>query len=259
MSPLGVNKTVLLGVLSRKPALNYGLNGEVRALLSLTTRVLPVGSKGEITGAAFDDSHLVYCEGVLAKRMAEYPSGALVYLEGRNREQRMKDPGGKSHRLAFVSATVVRHVNDAAVNEGANTVTLLGTVMRDPIVRYTTEGICEHTKLRLQTTQCTYADDGETRCVKEYHWVGFYGRMAQFVATRAQEGCLVFVEGRNQPNRWADNEGLTHRSIIVVGHYFQLLHADARPSPPASERARPYEITHSYDVEIPDDELAPSA
>lgn len=255
MGPLGVNKTVLLGVLSRAPQLHYGREGNVRALLALTTRVMPVGAQGEIPGTAFDDAHLIYCEGSLAQRMADLPGGALIYLEGRNREQRMTDPGGKSHRLAYVSAAIVRHLNNTPATEGANSVTLVGTVMRDPIAKVSPEGQCESVKLRVLTTHRQHDESSETpRYSREYHWVTFYGRVAEFVAARALEGSLVYIEGRNQPNRWQDDDGLSHRTITVVGHYFQLLHAEPRPTRPPEKNL---EVAHGYDVQLPEVELAP--
>jgi single-stranded DNA-binding protein len=255
MGPLGVNKTVLLGVLSRSPQLHYGREGSVRALLSLTTRVLPIGAHGEIPGASLEDAHLVYCEGGLVQRLTDLPSGALVYLEGRNREQRMTDPSGKSHRLAYVSASIVRHLNSTPTTEGANSATLVGTVMRDPIRKPATGGQSESVKLRLMTTHRHHDDSSQApKYNREYHWVTFYGRVAEFVATRAQEGNLVYIEGRNQPSRWQDAEGLNHRTITVVGHYFQLLHTEPKLKAPAPNNIEA--VTHGWDVQLPDEEAS---
>jgi single-strand DNA-binding protein len=256
MSPLGVNKTVLLGVLARAPQLHYGRDETVRALLSLVTRVLPVGAHGELPGSAMEDVHLVYCEGSLAERMAPMQCGALVYLEGRNREQRMKDPSGKSHRLAYVSATIARHLNNAGANEGANSVTLVGTVMREPIVKQE-EGQHDCVKLRVMTTHRQHDEPGDAPSYsREYHWVSFYGRVAEFVATRGREGSLVYIEGRNQPSRWTDSDALTHRTITIVGHYFQLLKEKQEPIAPP---VRQFESAlRGYDVQLPEEEFARS-
>lgn len=255
MAQPGVSRTVLLGVLSSTPQLHHGSNGDARALLSVTTRVVPVGAQAEIIGLAADDAHLVYCEGDLADSVSQLQCGTVVYLEGRNCEQRMKDPGGRSHRLAFVSAAVVRPLQNAAVNEGANSVTLVGIVVRDPIVRFKEDGQCESAKLRIMTARClTDSQDEKMKYDQEYHWVYFYGRTAQLVADNALEGNLVFIEGRNQPSRWQDNEGLKHRSIIVVGQHFQLLYVYA---PPKADRDVVREVVrqqHMYDVQLPQEE-----
>jgi single-stranded DNA-binding protein len=221
-------------------------------LLSITTRVLPVGAHGEIPGASLEDVHLVYCEGGLAERLADLPGGALVYLEGRNREQRMTDPSRKSHRLAYVSASIVRHMNSAPTSEGANSVTLVGTVMRDPIRKPAVDGHPESVKLRLMTTHRQHDESNQAlRYSREYHWATFYGRVAEFVAARAQEGSLVYIEGRNQPSRWQDSEGLNHRTITVVGHYFQLLHAEPKIKSPTPKYVET--VTHGYDVQLPEE------
>ena len=252
MGPLGISKTVLLGELARAPQLRYGPEGTVRALLSLTTRVLAVSSQGDSAGCVFDDAHLVYCEGSLAERTVDLASGALVYLEGRNREQQMRDPGGKAQHVAFVSASVIRHVNNTAATEGANTVTLVGTVMVDPTVRYMTGGQCESVKLRIMTIHRAPGDSNDTPTYdREYHEVSYAGRVADYIATHVPEGSLVFIEGRNQPTHWRDGERVNHRTITIVGHNFQLLHSD---SPHTRPPERNLEVAFGYDVQLPPDE-----
>jgi len=253
MGPLGVNRTVLLGLLTRAPQLHYGRQGDVRALLSLLTRVAPIGAHGEIPGTWFENSHLIFCEGASALRVTDLQAGALVYLEGRNREQRMTDPSGRSHRLAYVSASIVKHLTNQPVSEGANTVTLVGTVMRDPIRKAAAEGHPECIKLRVMTAHRLSDDSGDARYAREYHWVTFYGGLGEFVAARAREGNLVYLEGRNQPSRWQDAAGLNHRTIAIVGHYFQLLHSEEKHKAPA---LKPAEIIHGYDVQLPEVEAS---
>jgi single-stranded DNA-binding protein len=261
MRPLGVNKTVLLGVLSRPPQMHYGREGQVRALLFLTTRVQPVGAQGELPGPAIEDAHMVYCEGAQAERLVDQRAGATIYLEGRNREQRIVDPAGKSHRLAYVAATIVRLQGACGSAEGANFVTLVGTLLREPIPKFSADGQLESVKLRIATTHRQYDSSQDSpRYSHEYHWVTYYGRVAEFVLAKAHKDNLVFVEGRNQPDRWQDGEGLTHRSITIVGHYFQLLHAEEKPlMPPApkpAELERPPEAVYGYDVQLPEEDFS---
>lgn len=259
--PLGVNKTVLLGVLSRPPQMHYGREGQIRALLFLSTRVQPVGAQGELPGPAIEDAHMVYCDGAQAERLADQPAGASIYLEGRNREQRIIDPCGKSHRVAYVAANIVRQLGQANACDGANFVTLVGTLLREPIPKFGADGQLESVRLRIATTHRQFDGPQDSpRYSREYHWVNFYGRVAEFVLAKAHKDNLVFVEGRNQPSRWHDTEGLTHRSITIVGHYFQLLHAEEKPlKPPApkpAELERPPEVAFGYDVQLPEEDFS---
>jgi len=252
MRPPGISRTVLLGELLRPPQLHHGREGRVRALLSLKTRAYPGDGEREIPGAVLDDAHLVYCEGENAERMADVPAGALIYLEGANREQRVTDAGGKSHRLAFVSASVVRHLNNTAAAEGANVVTLVGTVAEPAVVRYASGGQCEGATLRVITTHGASEDGGEPRSHRrEHHRVSFFGALAKFVAEHCETGSLVFIEGHNQPSRWQDGDGARHRTIIIVGHYFQLLSADVGHTQPPE---RTLEVARGYDVHLPAEE-----
>jgi single-strand DNA-binding protein len=258
MRPLGANKTVLLGVLARQPQMHYGREGQVRALLFVSTRVLPVGAQGELPGPAIEDAHMVYCEGAHAVRLADQSAGMAVYIEGRNREQRIVDPGGRSHRLAYVIASLVRQLGSGADTMGANFVTLVGTVLDEPIPDFSAGGQIESVKLRIATTHRQLDESHESpRYSREYHWVTYYGRLAEFVVSKAHKGDLVFVEGRNQPSRWHDSDGLTHRTITIVGHYFQLLHAEEKslhpPAPKPAELERPPEVASGYDVQLPED------
>ena len=253
MSPLGISKTVLLGEITRATRVHHGRDGRVRALLSLTTRLLPVGIHGDSSGSLLTDAHLVYCEGSLAKQVAHLGCGALVYVEGKNREQRWSDAGGKNHHLSFVSASVIRLLSNTAAAEGVNTVTLIGTVTSEPSVRYTAEQQCESVGLRIMTTHGAPAESADSpKYHSEYHDVTFVGLLARRVFSEAHEASLVFVEGRNQLSHCQDGEQAHHRSITIVGQEFQLLHTHPVHARPPE---RNLEVMYGYDVQLPEEAL----
>jgi len=211
----------------------------------------------EAPAGTFEEAHLVYAQGELAEHLGQVGEGALLYIEGRNRSQQIRDAGGREHRLAYVEANVARTLTDGPSKEGANAVTLVGTLVCDAEARASADGQIERVKLRVQThSRETDPFTGRHRTVREYHTVLFFGRAATFVAARAHAGSLVYLDGRNRQVRWQDTSYVAHRTIEVIGHYFQLLHAEPNAARP--QRKRQDLPAYGFDAVIPEEEIVPA-
>jgi single-strand DNA-binding protein len=109
---------------------------------------------------------------------------------------------------------------------GVNKVILVGTLGRDPEVRYTPNGNAI-ANLNLATSeQWTDKQSGERQERTEWHRVVIFGKLAEIAGQYLKKGSQVYLEGKLQTRKWQDQSGQDRYSTEVVldaGGQMQML------------------------------------
>ncbi len=109
---------------------------------------------------------------------------------------------------------------------GLNKVTIIGSVGRDPEMRYTPSGR-PVTSFSVAVNRKWTANDGERREETEWFNVVAWGRLAEICKDRLTRNQPVYVEGRLQTRGWEDGDGKKHFRTEIVANDMILLSEDA--------------------------------
>ena len=110
---------------------------------------------------------------------------------------------------------------------GVNKVILVGTLGRDPEVRYAANGSAVANISLATSEQWNDKTTGERQERTEWHRVVFFGKLAEIVGQFARKGSQMYVEGKLQTRKWQDQSGQDRYTTEVVvdsfGGQMQLL------------------------------------
>ena len=104
-----------------------------------------------------------------------------------------------------------------------NKVILMGTLGRDPEVRYSPDGAAVCNVSIATTSSWKDKTSGERREETEWHRVVFYNRLAEIAGEYLKKGRPVYVEGRIKTRKWQNKEGVDQFTTEVVADNMQLL------------------------------------
>lgn len=105
---------------------------------------------------------------------------------------------------------------------GVNKVILVGSVGKDPEVKYMPSGsaVCN---LTLATNeQWKDKKTGEKQERTEWHRLTFYARLAEIVGEYVKKGTQLYAEGKLQTREW-EKDGQKHYSTEIIVSQMQLL------------------------------------
>jgi single-strand DNA-binding protein len=105
---------------------------------------------------------------------------------------------------------------------GLNKVIIIGTVGRDPEMRYTPSGR-PVTSFSVATTRTWVSAEGERREETEWFNVVAWGNLAEICKAHLSKNQQVYVEGRLQTRGWEDEQGKKHFRTEVVANEMILL------------------------------------
>ena len=105
---------------------------------------------------------------------------------------------------------------------GINKVILVGTVGKDPEVRYFQSGDAYCT-LSVATSEQWKDKAGEKQEKTEWHRVKFTRRLAEIVGEYVKKGQQIYVEGRLETQKYTDKQGIERYSTDVVANEMQML------------------------------------
>lgn len=99
---------------------------------------------------------------------------------------------------------------------GVNKVILVGTLGRDPEVRYTPNGNAIANLNMATSEQWTDKQSGERQERTEWHRVVIFGKLAEIAGQYLKKGSQVYLEGKLQTRKWQDQSGQDRYSTEVV-------------------------------------------
>ncbi len=105
---------------------------------------------------------------------------------------------------------------------GINKVILVGTVGKDPEVRYFQSGDAYCT-LSVATSEQWKDKQGEKQEKTEWHRVKFTRKLAEIVGEYVKKGQQIYIEGKLETQKYTDKQGIERYSTDVVANEMQML------------------------------------
>lgn len=106
---------------------------------------------------------------------------------------------------------------------GINKVILVGTLGKDPEVKYMPSGGAI-TNVTVATND-SYKDKntGEKKETTEWHRIVFFNRLAEIAGEYLRKGQQVYIEGRLQTRKWQGQDGQDRYTTEIVASEMQML------------------------------------
>ena len=105
---------------------------------------------------------------------------------------------------------------------GINKVILVGTLGKDPEVRYSQAGNCM-ASVSLATNEKWKDKNGEMQERTEWHRVKFFGRLAEIAGEYLKKGGQVYIEGSLRTEKYTDKQGVEKYSTDIIASEMQML------------------------------------
>ncbi len=106
---------------------------------------------------------------------------------------------------------------------GINKVILVGTLGRDPEVKYMPSGGAI-TNVTVATND-SYKDKntGEKKEMTEWHRIVFFNRLAEIAGEYLRKGQQVYIEGSLRTRKWQGQDGQDRYTTEIVANEMQML------------------------------------
>ena len=105
---------------------------------------------------------------------------------------------------------------------GINKVILVGTLGKDPEVRYSQSGGAI-TSVSLATNEKWKDKNGEMQERTEWHRVKFFGRLAEIAGEYLKKGRQVYIEGALRTEKYTDKNGVEKYATDIIANEMQML------------------------------------
>ena len=115
---------------------------------------------------------------------------------------------------------------------GVNKVILIGTLGKDPEVRYAQSGSAL-ASVSIATNESWKDKNGEKQERTEWHRVKFFGRLAEIAGEYLKKGSQVYIEGSLRTEKYTDKAGVEKYSTDIIANEMQML--GGRPDASRSE------------------------
>ena len=102
-----------------------------------------------------------------------------------------------------------------------NKVILVGSLGRDPEIRYMTNGEAV-ANFSMATSENWKDKQGEKQEKTEWHNVVAYRKLAEIIGEYLKKGAPVYIEGKLQTRKW-EKDGITRYSTEIIADQMQML------------------------------------
>ena len=106
---------------------------------------------------------------------------------------------------------------------GVNKVILVGTLGKDPEVRYSQAGAAMATVSVATNESWKDKQTGEKQERTEWHRVKFFGRLAEIAGEYLKKGGQVYIEGSLRTEKYTDKQGVEKFSTDIIANEMQML------------------------------------
>lgn len=124
--------------------------------------------------------------------------------------------------------------------KGINKAIVVGTLGKDPDVKYTTGGSAVVNVSVATNESWKDKNTGETVEKTEWHRIVIFGKLAEIAAQYLRKGQQVYFEGKIQTRKWQDQNGQDRYSTEIVANEMQMLggKSEGQTQPSASPQQR---------------------
>ena len=146
---------------------------------------------------------------------------------------------------------------------GVNRVILVGSLGKDPEVRYSPNGTAVANVSIATSEEWKDKTTGQKQKKTEWHNLVFWGKLAEIVGEYLKKGALIYVEGSLYTEKWQDKEGKDRYTTKIKATEMQMLggrnnaeaaDGDDEPAPAKKPKAAEPERavdTNQFDDDIP--------
>lgn len=108
------------------------------------------------------------------------------------------------------------------MSRGINKVILVGTLGKDPELRYSQAGaaLCS---VSVATNESWKDKNGEKQERTEWHRVKFFGKLAEIAGEYLKKGGQVYIEGALRTEKYTDKQGVEKYSTDIIANELQML------------------------------------
>lgn len=106
---------------------------------------------------------------------------------------------------------------------GINKVILVGTLGRDPEVKYMPSGGAITNVSIATSEQWKDKQSGEKKEITEWHRVVFFNRLAEIAGEYLRKGQQVYIEGKLRTRKWQGQDGQDRYTTEIVADDMQML------------------------------------
>ena len=109
------------------------------------------------------------------------------------------------------------------MNRGINKAVILGTLGKDPEVRYATNG---NAVVNMNVATNEFWKDrqtGEAQERTEWHRIVVFGKLAEIASQYLKKGSKAYFEGRIETNKWTDQGGIDRYTTQIVANQMEML------------------------------------
>lgn len=99
---------------------------------------------------------------------------------------------------------------------GINKVTIIGTLGRDPEVRYTQNGNAIANINVATSDQWTDKQSGQKQEKTEWHRIVIYGKLAEIAGQYLKKGSVAYFEGKLQTRKWQNQQGQDQYTTEII-------------------------------------------
>ncbi len=109
------------------------------------------------------------------------------------------------------------------MSRGLNKVMIIGTLGKDPDVRYSGSGSAVVNVSVATNESWKDKQTGEKMEKTEWHRIVMFGKLGEIAGQYLTKGSLAYFEGKIQTRKWKDNEGQDRYSTEIVANQMQML------------------------------------
>ena len=120
--------------------------------------------------------------------------------------------------------------------QGLNKVMIIGSVGREPEMRYTPSGK-PVTSFSVATSRTWTASDGQLRKETDWFNVVSWGSLAETCKQHLVKDLRIYIEGRLQTRGWKDSQGQRHYRTEIVANEMIILGQEPPSESALSETA----------------------
>jgi len=106
---------------------------------------------------------------------------------------------------------------------GINKVIIVGTLGKDPEIRYTSDGKAVANVSVATSEKWTDKATGQKQEKTEWHRIVAFGRLAEIIGEYLSKGSQVYFEGKLQTRKWQDQNGQDRYTTEIVANDMQML------------------------------------
>ena len=103
-----------------------------------------------------------------------------------------------------------------------NKVMLIGSLGRDPEIRYMPNGDAA-CNLSVATSESWKDKNGEKHERTEWHRISMFGKLAEIAGQYLAKGSSVYLEGKLQTRKWTDKDGVDKYTTEIIADRMQML------------------------------------